>query len=141
MRKVKREVSSIVVRVSQKCSALYCEEQEKSTQGTRISSESRRLMKQEMVPQGVYLLPFGMTGMPSACGEVHKGIVTDEPHSDSQGLHCKVSRTVELTIVTANCEKSAEAVVGRGYSSLLESIPKAVALIGDVFFHYAVLHI
>ena len=29
MRKMKREVSSIVVRVSQKCSALHCEEQEK----------------------------------------------------------------------------------------------------------------
>ena len=107
MRKVKREVSSIVVRVSQKCSALHCEEQEKKY------TRNKNL----------------------------KGIVTDEPHSDSQGLHCEVSRTVELTIVTANCEKSAEAVVGRGYSSLLESIPKAVALIGDVFFHYAVLHI
>ena len=47
-----------VVRVPQKCSALLCKEQARSTQGTRIASENKSLMKQEIVPQGAYLLLF-----------------------------------------------------------------------------------
>ena len=47
-----------VVRVSQKCSVLLRKEQARSTQGTRIASENKSLMKQEIVPQGAYLLLF-----------------------------------------------------------------------------------
>ena len=47
-----------VVRVSQKCSVLLRKEQVRSTQGTRIASENKSLMKQEIVPQGAYLLLF-----------------------------------------------------------------------------------
>ena len=47
-----------VVRVPQKCSALLRKEQARSTQGTRIASENKSLMKQEIVPQGAYLLLF-----------------------------------------------------------------------------------
>ena len=47
-----------VVRVPQKCSILLRKEQAKSTQGTRIASENKSLMKQEIVPQGAYLLLF-----------------------------------------------------------------------------------
>ena len=47
-----------VVRVPQKSSALLCKEQARSTQGTRIASENKSLMKQEIVPQGAYLLLF-----------------------------------------------------------------------------------
>jgi hypothetical protein len=47
-----------VVRVPQKCSVLLRKEQARSTQGTRIASENKSLMKQEIVPQGAYLLLF-----------------------------------------------------------------------------------
>ena len=47
-----------VVRVPQKCSILLRKEQARSTQGTRIASENKSLMKQEIVPQGAYLLLF-----------------------------------------------------------------------------------
>ena len=47
-----------VVRVPQKCSVLLRKEQARSTQGTRIASENKSLMKQEIVPQGAYLLFF-----------------------------------------------------------------------------------
>ena len=47
-----------VVRVPQKCSVLLRKEQARSTQGTRIASEDKSLMKQEIVPQGAYLLLF-----------------------------------------------------------------------------------
>ena len=47
-----------VVRVPQKCSVLLRKEQAGSTQGTRIASENKSLMKQEIVPQGAYLLLF-----------------------------------------------------------------------------------
>ena len=47
-----------VVRVPQKCSVLLRREQARSTQGTRIASENKSLMKQEIVPQGAYLLLF-----------------------------------------------------------------------------------
>ena len=47
-----------VVRVPQKCSVLLRKEQVRSTQGTRIASENKSLMKQEIVPQGAYLLLF-----------------------------------------------------------------------------------
>ena len=47
-----------VVRVSQKCFVLLRKEQVRSTQGTRIASENKSLMKQEIVPQGAYLLLF-----------------------------------------------------------------------------------
>ena len=47
-----------VVRISQKCSVLLRKEQVRSTQGTRIASENKSLMKQEIVPQGAYLLLF-----------------------------------------------------------------------------------
>lgn len=47
-----------VVRVPQKCSVLFRKEQARSTQGTRIASENKSLMKQEIVPQGAYLLLF-----------------------------------------------------------------------------------
>ena len=47
-----------VVRVPQKCSVLLRKEQARSTQGTRIASENKNLMKQEIVPQGAYLLLF-----------------------------------------------------------------------------------
>lgn len=47
-----------VVRVPQKCSALLHKKQAKSTQGTRIASENKSLRKQEIVPQGAYLLLF-----------------------------------------------------------------------------------
>ncbi len=41
-----------------KCSVLLRKEQARSTQGTRIASENKSLMKQEIVPQGAYLLLF-----------------------------------------------------------------------------------
>ena len=47
-----------VVRVPQKCSVLLRKEQARSTQGTRIASKNKSLMKQEIVPQGAYLLLF-----------------------------------------------------------------------------------
>ena len=47
-----------VVRVPQKCSVLLRKEQARSIQGTRIASENKSLMKQEIVPQGAYLLLF-----------------------------------------------------------------------------------
>ena len=47
-----------VVRVPRKCSVLLRKEQARSTQGTRIASENKSLMKQEIVPQGAYLLLF-----------------------------------------------------------------------------------
>ena len=47
-----------VVRVPQKCFVLLHKEQARSTQGTRIASENKSLMKQEIVPQGAYLLLF-----------------------------------------------------------------------------------
>ena len=47
-----------VVRVPQKCSVLLRKEQARSTQGTRIASENKSLMKQEIIPQGAYLLLF-----------------------------------------------------------------------------------
>ena len=47
-----------VVRVPQECSVLLRKEQARSTQGTRIASENKSLMKQEIVPQGAYLLLF-----------------------------------------------------------------------------------
>ena len=47
-----------VVRVPQKCSVLLRKEQARSTQGTRIASENKSLMKQEIVPQGAYLMLF-----------------------------------------------------------------------------------
>ena len=47
-----------VVRVPQKYSVLLRKEQVRSTQGTRIASENKSLMKQEIVPQGAYLLLF-----------------------------------------------------------------------------------
>ena len=47
-----------VVRVPRKWSILLRKEQARSTQGTRIASESKSLMKQEIVPQGAYLLLF-----------------------------------------------------------------------------------
>ena len=50
-----------VVRVPQKCSVLLRKEQARSTQGTRIASENKSLMKQEIVPQGAYLLLFCAT--------------------------------------------------------------------------------
>ena len=47
-----------VVRVPRKCSVLLRKEQARSIQGTRIASENKNLMKQEIVPQGAYLLLF-----------------------------------------------------------------------------------
>ena len=47
-----------VVRVPRKYSVLLRKEQARSTQGTRIASENKSLMKQEIVPQGAYLLLF-----------------------------------------------------------------------------------
>ena len=47
-----------VVRVPQECSVLLRKKQARSTQGTRIASENKSLMKQEIVPQGAYLLLF-----------------------------------------------------------------------------------
>ena len=41
-----------------KCSVLFRKEQARSTQGTRSASENKSLMKQEIVPQGAYLLLF-----------------------------------------------------------------------------------
>ena len=41
-----------------KCSVLLRKEQARSTQGTRIASENKSLMKQEIVPQGACLLLF-----------------------------------------------------------------------------------
>ena len=43
-----------VVRVPQKCSVLFRKEQARSTQGTRIASENKSLMKQEIVPPVSY---------------------------------------------------------------------------------------
>ena len=50
-----------VVRVPRKCSVLLRKEQARSIQGTRIASENKNLMKQEIVPQGAYLLLFCAT--------------------------------------------------------------------------------
>ena len=47
-----------VVRVPRKYSVLLRKEQVRSTQGTRSASENKSLMKQEIVPQGAYLLLF-----------------------------------------------------------------------------------
>ena len=47
-----------VVRVPRKWFVLLRKEQARSTQGTRIASENKNLMKQENVPQGAYLLLF-----------------------------------------------------------------------------------
>ena len=47
-----------VLRVPQKCSVLLRKKQARSTQGARIASENKSLMKQEIVPQGAYLLLF-----------------------------------------------------------------------------------
>ena len=46
------------VRGPRKCSVLFRKEQVRSTQGTRSASENKSLMKQEIVPQGAYLLLF-----------------------------------------------------------------------------------
>ena len=47
-----------VVRVPRKWFVLLRKEQARSTQGTRSASENKSLMKQEIVPQGAYLLLF-----------------------------------------------------------------------------------
>jgi hypothetical protein len=48
------------VRGPRKWSVLLRKKQARSTQGTRIASE-KSLMKQEIIPQGVYLLLFCAT--------------------------------------------------------------------------------
>ena len=40
------------------CSVFFCKEHTRSTQGAKIASENKSLMKQEIVPQGAYLLLF-----------------------------------------------------------------------------------
>lgn len=46
------------VSVPQMCSIFFCKEHTRSTQGTKIASKNKSLLKQEIVPQGAYLLLF-----------------------------------------------------------------------------------